>query len=279
MSHVRRWRYLRGGWSSARPQDDRRTFKARSAALCARLPQWPHDGGVDRQRAAVYPQRLSDGTGPSATAADSSLGSAGGGRGNTVENAGGGASDACELGTLTKAVVMGVGAVISPVRQRARAGARAGTCIDLAGVPPSLRPEHFPERTLSASSGAGGVRLAGLRKQAPDAFEGDYIAHVPANFSTRANRPAQRPLTRCSARAWPAAQSRKFKVQSGSQESLRAATIFRTSRSESRHRKFAVAPVSGCRQTEKYFCSHRASPLASRLPYGRARRVRLWCWI
>ena len=50
--------------------------------------------------------------------------------------------------------------------------------LTLAGDAPTLSPLHFSERILSASSGAGHVRLAGSLKQARDAFERDYIAHV-----------------------------------------------------------------------------------------------------
>lgn len=41
-----------------------------------------------------------------------------------------------------------------------------------------LGPEYFSERVLAASTGAGRVRLAGSLKQARNAFEKDYIAHV-----------------------------------------------------------------------------------------------------
>ena len=50
--------------------------------------------------------------------------------------------------------------------------------LTLAGDAPTLSAGHFSERILSASSGAGHARLAGSLKQARDAFEKDYIAHV-----------------------------------------------------------------------------------------------------
>jgi Nif-specific regulatory protein len=50
--------------------------------------------------------------------------------------------------------------------------------LTLAGDAPMLSAGHFSERILSASSGSGHVRLAGSLKQARDAFERDYIAHV-----------------------------------------------------------------------------------------------------
>jgi len=50
--------------------------------------------------------------------------------------------------------------------------------LTLAGDALTLSPGHFSERILSASSGTGHVRLVGSLKQARDAFERDYIAHV-----------------------------------------------------------------------------------------------------
>ena len=50
--------------------------------------------------------------------------------------------------------------------------------LTLAGDAPTVAPVHFSERVLAASSGVGHVRLAGSLKQARDAFERDYIAHV-----------------------------------------------------------------------------------------------------
>jgi Nif-specific regulatory protein len=50
--------------------------------------------------------------------------------------------------------------------------------LTLAGEAQTLSVLHFSERILSASSGAGHMRLAGSLKQARDEFERDYIAHV-----------------------------------------------------------------------------------------------------
>ncbi len=50
--------------------------------------------------------------------------------------------------------------------------------LTLAGEGTTLGIEHFSERILSAAAGLGHVRLAGSLKQARDAFEKDYIAHV-----------------------------------------------------------------------------------------------------
>jgi len=50
--------------------------------------------------------------------------------------------------------------------------------LTLAGDASTLSTGHFSERILSASSGAGHMRAAGSLKQARDAFEKDYIAHV-----------------------------------------------------------------------------------------------------
>jgi transcriptional regulator with PAS, ATPase and Fis domain len=50
--------------------------------------------------------------------------------------------------------------------------------LTLAGDAQTLSPVHFSDHILSASSGAGHLRLAGSLKQARDAFERDYIAHV-----------------------------------------------------------------------------------------------------
>lgn len=50
--------------------------------------------------------------------------------------------------------------------------------LTLAGESTTLRPEHFSERILTAPTGSGRVRLAGSLRQARDAFEKDYIAHV-----------------------------------------------------------------------------------------------------
>ena len=50
--------------------------------------------------------------------------------------------------------------------------------LTLAGDAPTVAPVHFSERVLAASSGVGHVRVAGSLKQARDAFERDYIAHV-----------------------------------------------------------------------------------------------------
>jgi transcriptional regulator with GAF, ATPase, and Fis domain len=50
--------------------------------------------------------------------------------------------------------------------------------VTLAGESTVLRPEHFSERILSASTSTGHVRVAGSLKQARTAFEKDYLAHV-----------------------------------------------------------------------------------------------------
>jgi Nif-specific regulatory protein len=50
--------------------------------------------------------------------------------------------------------------------------------LTLAGDGTALEPQHFSERILVASTHSGRLRLAGSLKQARDAFECDYIAHV-----------------------------------------------------------------------------------------------------
>jgi Nif-specific regulatory protein len=50
--------------------------------------------------------------------------------------------------------------------------------VTLAGDAVTLRPEHFSDRILGAATGMGRVRHTGSLKQARDAFEKDYLAHV-----------------------------------------------------------------------------------------------------
>jgi len=50
--------------------------------------------------------------------------------------------------------------------------------VTLAGESGVLRPEHFSDRVVAAATEAGHVRLSGSLKQARDAFEKDYLAHV-----------------------------------------------------------------------------------------------------
>jgi transcriptional regulator with GAF, ATPase, and Fis domain len=50
--------------------------------------------------------------------------------------------------------------------------------VTLAADATVLGPEYFSERILAASTGAGQMRLAGSLKQARNAFEKEYIAHV-----------------------------------------------------------------------------------------------------
>jgi Nif-specific regulatory protein len=50
--------------------------------------------------------------------------------------------------------------------------------VTLAGDEATLRPEYFSDRILSAATGAGRVRHTVSLKQARDAFEQEYIAHV-----------------------------------------------------------------------------------------------------
>ncbi|HUI25131.1 MAG TPA: sigma 54-interacting transcriptional regulator [Candidatus Kryptonia bacterium] len=50
--------------------------------------------------------------------------------------------------------------------------------VTLAGETTTLGPEHFSERIIAATSGTGHVRITGSLKNARDAFEKDYIAHV-----------------------------------------------------------------------------------------------------